>query len=157
MKLFEILDQSTDFEIKKETKDGFVASFPSNGRVITFIAQHKRKQKFFPELDDEEDTDPTVWEILFKETSTGRDGISRTVTQKTGSGKELEVFATVKKIIEHFMSKYNPPEIIFSSKKSEENRGNLYAKLFKKHLTGYDIVRDDKLDKDYAYFRLKKK
>lgn len=153
MKINEILDKAVDFEVTESTPEFFQAEFQSNGRTIVFNAD-----KMFDYGDDDDDDDgnsrpsKAEWEISFVERL--KDGSAK--WDKTRGGKEFEVFATIKKIIELLISKHAPEVIIFTSDKSEGNRAELYSKLLAKQIPkGFKVIRDDS-PKNVSSFRLEK-
>jgi hypothetical protein len=143
MKLIELLDKAVDFKITEKTDSYFQAEFVSNNRTIVFDAGQIR---------NDDDELAGIWEIAFIERD--KHGIGNWSVTK--GGKEFEVFATIKNIIEKFLTLYDVKELKFTSEKSEDNRAKLYQRLFTRSLpTGWKLERDDKVSKLNTYFRIK--
>lgn len=143
----EALDKPTDWQIVKHEDDRFTASFMSNGRKIIFDAEPDYRNK-------------DIWEIGFEERKEtikfqGHQQYNTTI-KKSGSGKEFEVFATVKAIIDEFIKLYNPKQIEISSFKGEENRGKLYARMIKNNLPSGWKMEKDEAHPSYITFKLVK-
>lgn len=115
MKLLELLDKAKGFEVLKNTKELYKASFMSNNRAIIFTAG------IAPGSPD------GFWSVDFVE----HDG-EKTTHKATGSGGEFEVFATIKVIMKAFIDEKQPKVIDFSAEKDGTSRANLYTRMIKK-------------------------
>lgn len=141
--VLEILDKPTPFQITKNTEKAFWAKSTINGRIIAFkfgkwAGANKWAFSFVQLGDDEDEFDEGTFDA-------------------TGSGKELEVFATAKAFLEAAIKEKKPDVVYFEASKTE---GPSRAKLYKKFTSrwsppGYKhrIVNADK-DTDYhAYIQ----
>jgi hypothetical protein len=151
MKIVEILDKAVDYSVTDRTKTFFQAEFVSNGRIIKFDADLEYD---YTDADDEAAEQRGVWAIAFVQKDP-RGGPGR--WDVTKGGKEFEVFATIRKIIEEFINEYDPKKIKFTSDKDESNRGQLYYKLFSKLLPpGYSLKKDDSSSRVWDKFEVVK-
>jgi hypothetical protein len=129
MKLNEILGSPAEYKVIRNTPKTFEAEFTSGGRLIRFSALMMHPQFF---------------EISFAEITKNPNGSEYEATKKTGNGKEFEVFATVKAILEHFIKEYKPQQMNLDSHKGEASRTKLYQRLISKNLpAGWKMERDE--------------
>lgn len=119
MNLDEIMDRVLPFKVLDSTKQRFIATFEAGGRTISFQADYE---------------DEGNWTMGFGEKrADGREDYS-----KTGSGKEFEVFATIRAIIKRFIKERDPTGIRFTADHADGNRAGVYAKMLKKNVpTGW--------------------
>ena len=124
--LDEAFDKATKYKVVTHNKHEFCAEFESNGRTIR--------------VDIEEMGGNFGWDIGFIEKSGKNGGMGDWAA--TGSGGELEVFATVKAIVHQFLQEYKPKKIGFASDRSELNRGKLYDRFVKRGMfPGYRLIK----------------
>ncbi|WP_407304126.1 hypothetical protein [Acinetobacter sp.] len=137
--LSEALDKPLPYKVTNKSKTTFQATFIVGKRKILFEA-------------DQISVALDAWVVSFYELGNA----STSISKKTGSGNEFEVFATIKKIIEDFIEEFNPRELRIDSFKGEANRGKLYSRMLKKNLPiGWNIEKDDS-HPSYELFILKK-
>lgn len=133
MTLNELLDQPLKYEIEENTDRFFIAHFQTpKSSTIKFWAENEGAMF---------DEDEGEWMISFG--AMKKDGMVD--FDKTGKGDEFSVFSTIKAILDDFIKKKNPKVIEFSASKYDgENRGRLYAKMFKKNLpSGWKLDVND--------------
>lgn len=121
MNLDEIMDRVLPFKVLDSTKQRFLATFEAGGRTISFQADHE---------------DENRWTMGFGEKrADGSEDYS-----KTGSGKEFEVFATIRALIKRFIKERDPVGIRFTADHADGNRAGVYAKMLKKNVPpGWEI------------------
>ena len=135
MKLVEILNKPLPFKVEEHTKSFYQAEFTAGDRVIRFSATNEAIE--YGDSDDED----SAWMIEFGEVAE----YGQVDHEKTGSGAEFQVFATLRVIIDDFIKKCNPKIIEFSADKDKKNnRARVYAKLFKKNMPpGWKFKEED--------------
>lgn len=129
MRFLELFDRQISFDVITMTDTVYEAVATVNDRSIRFAGTDSRRN---------------FWIVEFvEETAKG-------VTHKlTGSGGEFEVFGVVKKMMDDFISKYDPKEIRFSASKKDASRAKLYASLLKRYVPkGYEYQVLDKYGTD---------
>ena len=115
--LEEALNAPVEYKVTMKTLDArrgrgrFTATFVSNGREITFEAEEEAKR---------------TWSIAFWQKSEK----SNYDISITGGGREFEVFATLKRIMDEFVRFAEPDEIVFTAEKDEPSRIKFYKRLF---------------------------
>jgi len=145
MNLQELLNTSkfTDFKVTADSPQEYGASAKIGDRTINFGAAKERvpfEEEYF-------------WEIDFTEENADK----HQSHEKTGSGREFEVFAFIKKCLENLIKKHDPYMLKFSAVKRDagDARAKLYERMIKNYLTGYKL---DKIEGDSgALFVLTKK
>lgn len=147
MKLAEILDKPLPFEVTENSGSAFHAEFKAGDRLIRFYATDEAA---------EFDVDAGNWVIEFAEVKTNTQFQYGTNDYgATGSGKEFNVFSTLKAILEKFIKEKKPLQIEFDADKTEGSRVNVYTRLVKKNLPkGYRLDVDHKDSKLYAKFKI---
>lgn len=139
MKIHEILDNAAPFEVDQEqTADRFLAHFTAGKREIVFNA-----------IDHDGAWNISFMEVVEYKTKSGNTFKDLTYDM-TGSGKEFDVFATLKAIMSRFIKDKDPKTITFSARKNDSSaRSNVYAKLFKKHMPPGWRIDQDEDDNDF--------
>lgn len=138
----EALDKALPFQLSNQDHDyEFTAVFKAGKREIHFLA-------FNEDLMDEDDN--RSWDISFGEAVRGpTDDEDHITYNKTDSGNEFQVFATLKAILEKFIKDKNPAQLRFTADKKDGNRARLYAKMFKRNMpSGWRL---DQQDSDSGY------
>lgn len=120
LSLEESLDSIVKIDVDVEDPEIFNASAKINGRAIDFMA-HKNQNG--------------IWTIEFIENGEH--------FAMTGSGKEFQVFAMIRKCFETFTKKYSPKKIKFVANKSEKHRADVYQNIVKRFIKGYKINCED--------------
>lgn len=126
MKLFE-LKSTIDWEWKDVQSTSASAEFVVNGNpyVVSFIKYQTRDTSSMLSLNLIDMLPPTAWSIQF----TAGPGFG--VKHATGTGGEMQVFATIMEITKQFIEKLNPQAVEFSSSTKEPSREPLYRRLLK--------------------------
>jgi len=143
MLITEILDSKIDYEVTEDTKYKFKCEATINDRVIELVATMRDKAK-------------NSWEIVFAEKDDERERYSYGIT---GGGKELQVFAMVKRAILDLIKKHKPGLIMFDADKSRDTtRADLYERFLKRfNLPEYEFYRRPGSRVDYFdLIRIKK-
>lgn len=128
--LFEALNKAVPFEVTHVSDTSFIANFTVANRNLQFSADRDGKK---------------TWELVFSEMKRTKDEYGsfylKHTFNKTGSGGEFEVFATLKAIIEKFISVKKPEVMYFSSDKEDVSRATLYHALSRRFKpAGYKFV-----------------
>lgn len=128
MKILEIFDSTTQYEVVQANKSKFVTKQTIEGRDIIFVAL----------LDD------GSAEVEFKEVKAGAKDKSGTYAL-TGSGGEIKVFSMVGRSLKELANRYRPDMISFTAEKEPNHtkRADIYEKLVKKFLPDYEITSRD--------------
>lgn len=143
MKLNELLDKALPFDVKINDEVYFYVEFTVGDRKITFTGENEAADINY---DDGE------WSVSFAELKNGRQSYD-----KTGSGNEIQVFATLKSIFQQFIKDRDPEVITFSADKKDGNRAKLYARMFKKNLpSGWELQSEPGADYEPVYFMMVK-
>lgn len=120
MNLDEIMDRVLPFDVSTSTSDRFIASFDAGGRTIEFQADYE---------------DEGRWTMGFGEKRARKMGPGFDHDYgKTGSGKEFEVFATIRAIVKRFIRERQPVGIRFTADHADGNRAGVYAKMLKRNV-----------------------
>lgn len=146
MKLDEILDKPAEFKVIRDDEESFTAKFMAGDREIVFAASNE---------DPGEGDEGGGWLVDFGEIRNvkrkmpgpGQSEYKQEINySKTGSGNELEVFSTIKAILQKLIKERKPATVGFSASKEDDsdNRARLYARLLKKNLpSGWKIDKED--------------
>ena len=127
MKLLELFDPKKINE-PKTRQHQFEVEQEVGGRNFVFIA-----------MSDVDEDD--VWRIDFAE-HLDTDTDEPFVNDKTGKGKEFEVFSFVVACAKELVKRKDPRVMRLRAVKSEPNRAKLYARLAKKFGTGFKITQE---------------
>lgn len=129
MILTEIFDQAARFHIA-----GNEGEFSLNGKnyIVDFLPTDE---------EDDEAEDPDSVEVSFGLRNTTGFGAHDYKLQ--GTGDEFQVFATVIKIIQHYVDTYNTncSQIVFSAKMNEQSRVKLYDRMVARMATGWQVSK----------------
>src|SRR5574343_216690 len=121
MKLDEIMNRKSTYEVIRATPGGFRTSKDIGDHTLVFIAS----------LDEDSDN---VWQVAFFY----RDG-TKLSAEPTANFKAGEVLSFVGASLEEFIDRYAPETIVYSIDKSDfgEKRNSVYARLFQKFASKY--------------------
>lgn len=138
MKLHEIMNRGSTYEVIRATPGGFRTQKDVGDHTLVFVASLA------------EDSD-SVWEIAFFD----KQG-AKLSTEPTGSFKAGEVLGFVGSSLEEFVARYAPAVMTYSISKDEygDKRDAVYERLFKKFAPGYQRAKqegDAGSDKYVAY------
>lgn len=135
MNLFELSNSPSSIDIFKNTERHFYGRSTINDRQLLF------KLDRWPYDSDEK------WNFVFIELDDDEDEYGDGTFKKTGSGKEFEVFATVKAFLEMAIREKKPDVVFFEASKTEGlSRAKLYASLVKRWIPSnyiHKIVGDE--------------
>ena len=126
MKLFE-LKSTIEWEWKNVQSTSASAEFVVNENtyVVSFVKYQTSDTSKMLSLNMLDILPPTMWSIQFAA------GAGFGVKHVTGTGGEMQVFATVMEITKQFIEKLNPEAVQFSSDAKEPSREPLYRRLLK--------------------------
>lgn len=120
MKLLELLNSKVAYKVARHTDTKYEETATIDGKQIVFQCETSW-------IDDH---NFPSWEIAFM-TERGKyeDGKTAFSIKKTGSGRELKIFAFVVEAIHRFVAACKPEAFHFSADNDEPSRVKLYAAL----------------------------
>jgi hypothetical protein len=145
--LLEVLNQPVDFIITKNTEKNLTAKFVIDDKRITFTAN----RIVIPSFVEDGKMDVDEWEIQFYEISGGK----APSYDKTGTGKEFQVFATIKKILEYLIKEKDVKALVFTATEKEKSRVRVYGTMLKRFKpAGFKIETGEDDWIEGTYFKL---
>lgn len=142
MKLDEILDKPLPWKLMFSGSEEWQASIQlDRDSEIRFMAH------------TEERGGP--WFIAFSE-NWEDEGEKLSTYEKTGRGKQFEIFATLKEVVAAFLKDKKPEVMKYEADKDSRSRAAVYKRLFTKHLPGYKLTKDEKEYRYHEAFTLTK-
>ena len=117
--LNELFNQPAKVDVYQDTISTYEAEFKINNNTYLITM----------------DREAEMWDIEFELISTSKDGYGI-----TGTGGEIQVFATVIDIIKKWVKKRKPQVIVFDAK--QKSRVKLYTSLVKKLASGYSVEKE---------------
>ena len=131
--LLELGDSSSNYEVIESDADSFKTKATINKRVIVFSAS----------MDDPGEMHIEFWEL--KDPNIDLKYSSNRTYGLSGSGGEIKVLSMIGNSIKEAVARYHPPMIFFTAEKEENSnkRADIYEKLLKKFLPGYEAVRTE--------------
>ncbi len=140
MKLDEIMNRGSTYEVIRATPGGFRTSKDVGDHTLVFIAS----------LDEDSDN---IWQVAFfyKEDN-------KLSAEPTGNFKAGEVLSFVGASLEEFIDRYAPETIVYSVDKGDfgEKRNNVYARMFSKFAPEYEHTENTDAASD-TYVTYKRK
>jgi hypothetical protein len=113
----ELFDKAAQWKVTHEQINGYVADFQIDDGQYQVTCIYWGGSKF--------------WEVFFY-----RNGDS----SKTNTGNEFQVFATVKEIVDSFITKFKPMQIKFMAENHEPSRVKLYQRIANQLKTKYGFI-----------------
>lgn len=141
MKLFELFNRPAEINIMTAGIYLFKAAFHVGDRTIVFRGDKNSAG---------------IWYLSFYQLGSG---FENQVYDMTNDGGEFDVMSTVKKLMDIFIEKYQPKEILFSASKSEDSRVKVYHRMVSRYMPpNYERDLDSKFtDPEFVTFHIKRK
>jgi hypothetical protein len=144
IKLDELMDSSTPYQVTKKTDSFFSTEATVRGRLIKFSADRQL------DLNGK-----SVWEVLFGELKAGE---TRSTFELTGSGGEFEVLSAVTASMKEFVSTYDPGIIRFASNGDPgDSRAGVYERMVQRFFPAnqYDLKKSATYSATYFWIEKK--
>lgn len=97
------------------------------------------------------------WDIEFSEIQKDSAGKEHANYELTNNGNPTKVLSFVMAAIKKLIKMKDPHSLHFSAKKKDRSRADVYEKMFRRNLPGWEIIRDNDRGDINVYFTLKKK